>query len=117
MEIQRVKNNKKSSFQKEQSWGLLLADIKTYYKATINKRVGDFPGGPVVKNLPANAGDRGLIPGPGKSHVPRGKKACAPHLLTLCFRAWEPQLLKPSWPDPTLRNKRSRCSEKPIPRN
>ena len=56
----------------------------------------DFPGGPAVKNLPANAGDRGLIPGPGKSHVPRGKKACAPHLLTLCFRAWEPQLLKPS---------------------
>ena len=24
----------------------------------------DFPGGPVVKNLPANAEDRGLIPGP-----------------------------------------------------
>ena len=25
----------------------------------------DFPGSPVVKNLPANAGDMGLIPGPG----------------------------------------------------
>ena len=25
----------------------------------------DFPGGPVVKNLPPNAGDRGLIPGRG----------------------------------------------------
>ena len=25
----------------------------------------DFPDGPVVKNLPANAGDMGLIPGPG----------------------------------------------------
>ena len=25
----------------------------------------DFPGGPGVKNLPANAGDLGLIPGPG----------------------------------------------------
>ena len=23
----------------------------------------DFPGGPVVKNLPANAGDMGLMPG------------------------------------------------------
>ena len=23
----------------------------------------DFPGGPVVKNLPGNAGDTGLIPG------------------------------------------------------
>ena len=27
----------------------------------------DFPGGAVVKNLPANAGDTGLIPGPGRS--------------------------------------------------
>ena len=26
---------------------------------------GDFPGGPVVKNLPCNAGDTGLIPGWG----------------------------------------------------
>ena len=29
----------------------------------------DFPGGPVGKNLPANAGDSGLIPGPGRSHM------------------------------------------------
>ena len=26
---------------------------------------GDFPGGPVVKNPPVNAGDTGLIPGLG----------------------------------------------------
>ena len=31
----------------------------------------DFPGGAVVKNLPANAGDTGSIPGPGRSHMPR----------------------------------------------
>ena len=30
----------------------------------------DFPGGAVVKNLPANAGDAGSIPGPGRSHMP-----------------------------------------------
>ena len=29
-------------------------------------------GGPVVKNLPANAGDMGLIPSLERSHVPRG---------------------------------------------
>ena len=29
-----------------------------------------FPGGSVVKNLPATAGDTGLIPDPGKSHMP-----------------------------------------------
>ena len=30
----------------------------------------DFPGGAVVKNPPANAGDTGSIPGPGRSHMP-----------------------------------------------
>ena len=35
------------------------------------KIAGDFPGGAVVKNLPANEGDMGLIPGPGRSHMLR----------------------------------------------
>ena len=30
-----------------------------------------FPGGAVVENLPANAGDMGSSPGLGRSHVPR----------------------------------------------
>ena len=30
-----------------------------------------FPGVAVVKNLPANAGDTGSSPGPGRSHMPR----------------------------------------------
>ena len=30
-----------------------------------------FPGGSVVKNLPANAGDTGLIPDLERSHVPQ----------------------------------------------
>ena len=30
-----------------------------------------FPGGAVVENLPANAGDKGLSPGLGGSHMPR----------------------------------------------
>ena len=29
----------------------------------------DFPGGAVVKNPPANAGDTGSSPGPGRSHM------------------------------------------------
>ena len=32
----------------------------------------DFPGGPVVKNPPANAGDTGSIPGLGRFHMPQG---------------------------------------------
>ena len=30
-----------------------------------------LPGGAVVKNPPANAGDTGSCPGPGRSHMPR----------------------------------------------
>ena len=30
-----------------------------------------FPGGTVVENLPANAGDTGSSPGLGRSHMPR----------------------------------------------
>ena len=30
----------------------------------------DFPGGTVIKNPPANAGDTGSSPGPGRSHMP-----------------------------------------------
>ena len=35
----------------------------------IKTKYGDFPGGAVVKNLPANAGDMGSSPGPGRSHI------------------------------------------------
>ena len=31
----------------------------------------DFPCGAVDRNPPANAGDTGLIPGPGRFHMPR----------------------------------------------
>ena len=30
-----------------------------------------FPGGAVVENPPANEGDTGSIPGPGRSHMPQ----------------------------------------------
>ena len=33
-----------------------------------------FPGGPVVKNRPCNAGDTGLVPGLGRFHMPCGTK-------------------------------------------
>ena len=35
-----------------------------------NTLLWDIPGGPVVKNLPANAGDTDLILGLGRSHMP-----------------------------------------------
>ena len=41
-----------------------------------------FPGGVVAKNPPANAGDTGSSPGPGRSHMPRSNEARAPQLLS-----------------------------------
>ena len=54
---------------------------------------GDFPGGPVVKNLPANAGDTGLIPGPGRSHMPQGNEA--PTLQVLRIHAATTETCRP----------------------
>ena len=44
--------------------------VITYLKNK-NKWIPGFPGGAVVKNPPANAGDTGSSPGPGRSHMPR----------------------------------------------
>ena len=42
-----------------------------------------FPGGAVLENLPANAGDTGSSPGLGGSHMPRSSWAREPQLLSL----------------------------------
>ena len=42
----------------------------------------DFPGGPVVKSLPANEGDTGSIPYLGRFHMPQGNEARVPQLLS-----------------------------------
>ena len=41
-------------------------------KPGLKGRNQDFPGGPVVRNPPANAGDMGSIPGLGRSHMSQG---------------------------------------------
>ena len=48
----------------------------------------------MAKNMPANAGDTGSRPGPGRSHMPRSNEARVPQLLSLCSIAHEPQLLR-----------------------
>ena len=40
--------------------------------ALAKNNLEDFSGGPMVKNLPAKAGDTGFIPGPGRFHVLQG---------------------------------------------
>ena len=52
----------------------------------LRKEERGFPGGAVVENLPANAGDTGSSPGLGRSHMPRSNWAREPQLLSL--RIW-----------------------------
>ena len=61
------------------------ADRQIVSKPSLFKSRG-FPGGAVVENLPANAGDTGSSPGLGGSHVPRSDWAREPQLLSL--RVW-----------------------------
>ena len=48
--------------------GIYPKEVKTSVQRFVHR---DFPGGSVVKNPPANAGDTGSIPGPGRSHMPQ----------------------------------------------
>ena len=52
----------------------------------LEKSALGFPGGAVVENLPANAGDTGSSPGLGRSHMPQSGWAREPQLLRL--RVW-----------------------------
>ena len=65
------------------------------------KNYPDFPGGPVVKNLPANAGDMGSDPDLGRSHMPRS--SCVPQQLSLCTQS-------PLQSSPTFSSASSPCS-------
>ena len=47
----------------------------------ILKQLGDFPGGPVVKNPPSNAGDTGSIPGRG-TKIPHAMGQLSPPAST-----------------------------------
>ena len=56
---------------------LLLYLIKIFFK---NLKYRNFPGGPVVKNPPSNAGDVGSIPGQG-TKIPHASGQLSPHAL------------------------------------
>ena len=66
------------------SWKSL---VNTYVQAHLKKTTNQgFTGGAVVETLPANAGDTGLSPGLGRSHIPQSNWAREPQLLSL--RVW-----------------------------
>ena len=51
----------------------LISNTYTVHTIQHRKNKQDFPGGPVVNNQPANAGDTSSIPGLGRFHIPCGK--------------------------------------------
>ena len=64
------------------SWSFIFLILKKQFNSSFKadminvnnifkKEYRDFPGGAVVENLPANAGDTGSSPGLGRSHMPR----------------------------------------------
>ena len=70
-----------------------ITEVPSAYFFTHKKGQKDFPGGTVDKNLPANAGDTGSIPGRGKFHTLRSNQACVPQLQSLhaaSTEAYEP---------------------------
>ena len=48
-----------------------LIDAKKTFDKIQNGNSWDFPGGAVLKSSPANAGNTGSSPGPGRSHMLR----------------------------------------------
>ena len=59
--------------------------VQLCFNITLFIKIGGFPGGAVVDNLPANAGGTGSRPGLGRSHMPQSNWAREPQLLSLCF--------------------------------
>ena len=69
----------------------------------------DFPGDTVARNLPASAGDTGMIPGPGRFHMPHGATKPMQHE----YWAHALQLLKPLHLEPVLCNREPAAMRRP----
>ena len=84
--------------------GLVSKHTNYYKKSTVR----GFPGGTVVKNLPANAGHAGSSLGLGGSHMPWSNWAHEPQLLSL--RVWS---LYPATREAAIRGPRTAMKSGP----
>ena len=76
----------KCTYVLEGGGGVTLMDSNQMCPEQEKRNAKGFPGGAVVENPPANAGDTGSSPGLGRSHMPRSSWAREPQLLSL--RVW-----------------------------
>ena len=78
------RNNSIGQWSSQSDWsrllGIVVENIDTgrnyssfleVQGSLLRLKIWGFPGGAVVENLPANAGDTGSSPGLGRSHMPR----------------------------------------------
>ena len=66
LELVREINDEETT-EKAVTW--CKSEIEPKNKYLLKDKFWDFSSGAVVKNLPANAGDTGSSPGPGRSHM------------------------------------------------
>ena len=65
---------------------LTTSEVNWFYSNS-RTNLRDFPGDPVFKNRPVNAGDTGSIPGQGRFHMAWGKWAPVMQRRSPCSRA------------------------------
>ncbi|XP_061049143.1 cystatin-A isoform X2 [Eubalaena glacialis] len=71
-EIQEIANTVKPQLEEktnETYEEFEAVEYKTQVVSGMNYYIKGFPGGAVVKNPPASAGEMGSSPGPGRSHM------------------------------------------------
>ena len=73
----------KSSLGKFKKTGIVSSIFSNHNTMRLEINYRGFPGGEVVENLPADAGDMGSSPGLGRSHMLPGTWAREPQLLSL----------------------------------
>ena len=66
-----LQSPKHTHYTESQVLSVYLTEYRREYNVEKKKNPWDFPGGAVVKNPPANAGNMGSIPGLGRSHMLR----------------------------------------------
>ena len=64
-------NNEKHQINTKRKAFYKITGLYSAKMARSRKTERDFPGGAVVRDPPANAGDTGSSPGLGRSHMPR----------------------------------------------
>ena len=77
-------------FNFDTKWGKWCYVSKVISHPLLIAIMRDFPGGPVLKNLPSNERDTGSIPGRGTKTTKPGCHNCWAHRLSLCATAEDP---------------------------